>query len=273
MAMKKEVVAQAFTPYLEPGETLEAFSYGVKQPHILLIIALFALAILPGAIATALLTKHYIVGLTNRRLIVLRIKGSKMDVIEVVEYLLSDGPRATSSTGPIFTHISILDPAKPFKAKFHRAGMSDNRANAMRIAAALTAGATDPTAIRTEPGPQGLASKQPVAPPPKRNVAQPNGKLVLKIGPITRRLAQGMAIEPQLLGSAGAGRGPGAIAEICSVAGTASSLGLRNLSDRPFGVKQPAGATLMLEPGQTATLSAGLVIDFGGIEGVVQASA
>ena len=41
-------------------------------------------------------------------------------------------------TDALFTHIKILDTAKPFVAKFHRLGMPGNREHGMAIEAALT---------------------------------------------------------------------------------------------------------------------------------------
>jgi hypothetical protein len=131
-------VAAAFYPYLQPGEQLRNIAFGVKQPSMALIIPLFLLAIVPGAIATALLTKEYVVALTDRRVIVLYFKGSQIQVQEVFEYALNYHAPAETSTGSIFTHIKINDPVKPFVAKFHRAGMPGNREQAMAIAAALS---------------------------------------------------------------------------------------------------------------------------------------
>jgi hypothetical protein len=132
------VPAAAFNPYLEPGEQLKHWAYGVKQPNMLLILPLYALAILPGAIAVALLTKEYVIGLTDRRLIVLRTKGKNAQVQEISDYPLSALSQVQASTGALFTHIKILDPAKPFVAKFHRMGMPGNREHAMAIQTALT---------------------------------------------------------------------------------------------------------------------------------------
>lgn len=132
------VPAAAFTPHLEPGEQLKHWAYGVKQPNMLLMLPLFALAVLPGAIAVALLTKEYVVGLTGRRFIVLRFKGKNVEVKEIIDYSLNSLPPVKASTGALFTHIKILDPSKPFVAKFHRLGMPGNREHAMAIEAALT---------------------------------------------------------------------------------------------------------------------------------------
>jgi len=132
------IVQAAFQPYLEAGEQLRYSAYGVKQPPIALIAGLTLLAILPGLIATALMTKEYVVGLTDRRLIVLRFKGKAIKVEEVMEYSLDPLPPAKTSTGSLFTHIAIADPAKPFVAKFHRLGMEGNREAAMAIAEVLT---------------------------------------------------------------------------------------------------------------------------------------
>ena len=131
-------VAAAFQPYLEPGEQLRHWAYGVKQPSLALIVPLFFLAILPGAIAVALLTKEYVVGLTDRRFLVLRFKGGKINVQEVLEYPLGSLPPVKASTVGLFTHIKIEDPAKPFVAKFHRLGMPGNREHGQAIEAALT---------------------------------------------------------------------------------------------------------------------------------------
>ena len=130
--------AAAFTPYLEPGEQLKHWAYGVKQPNILLMLPLFVLGVLPGVIVVAIMTKEYVAGLTDRRFIALRFKGNKIEVKEVLSYSLNDLPAVKAATGAIFTHIKLADPAKPFVAKFHRLGMPGNREHAMAIEAALT---------------------------------------------------------------------------------------------------------------------------------------
>ena len=62
----------------------------------------------------------------------------KLNVTEVMEYPLQPLPQADGSTGALFTHIRISDPAKPFKAKFHRMGMPSNREHSQAILAAIT---------------------------------------------------------------------------------------------------------------------------------------
>jgi hypothetical protein len=110
----------------------------VKQPNILLIILMGA-----GLLAW-LLTKEYMVGLTDRgRFIVLRFSG-KMNVKEVTDYHLTQLQNVKTSTGALFTHINIKDPQKPFVAKFHRLGMKTNREQAMAIAQALESRALPP---------------------------------------------------------------------------------------------------------------------------------
>ena len=131
-------VAAAFHPYLQPGEQLRHIAFGVKQPSMWAMLPLFILAVLPGAIATALLTKEYVVALTDRRFIVLHFKGSQIQVQEIMEYPLYGHAPVETSTGSVFTHIKINDPMKPFVAKFHRLGMPGNREQAMAIAAALS---------------------------------------------------------------------------------------------------------------------------------------
>lgn len=137
---KDEVVTEAMKPYLEEGETLKHWAYGVKQPNMVLIIFLYLLALIPGIIAVAVLTKEYVIGLTDRRFIVLLVSGGKAKVKEMTDYRLDQLPKVTTSTGALFTHIKIEDEAKPFVAKFHRAGMKENREHSMAIAQALNPG-------------------------------------------------------------------------------------------------------------------------------------
>ncbi len=138
----EESVREAFKPHLREGEELTHFALGVKQPHILLIMLLVALAILPGLIAVILLTKNYCIGLTNQRLIVLQIASlGNLTVKGITEYSLDEVKKMDikTSTGGLFTHFDIKDPGKPFKAKFHRALAGFNRPNAIAIAEAITA--------------------------------------------------------------------------------------------------------------------------------------
>ncbi|HEV2866781.1 MAG TPA: hypothetical protein VGX37_09710 [Allosphingosinicella sp.] len=130
-------VEAAFAPYLEPGEQIRHVAYGVRQPPIALIALLFALAVLPGAIAIAVLTKEYVVALTDRRFIALRFKSKAIKVQEVQSWPLAALPPVKASTGGLFTHIAIEDPAQPFRAKFHRLGMPGQREQAQAIEAAL----------------------------------------------------------------------------------------------------------------------------------------
>jgi hypothetical protein len=122
---------------LEPGETLRHWAYGVKQPPLVLIVLGFILGILPGVIIVAVMTKEYVVGLTDRRFIALRFKSSRIDVQAVQAWRLDALPPVETSTGGLFTHIAVRDPAGWFVAKFHRLGTPDNREQAMAIAAGL----------------------------------------------------------------------------------------------------------------------------------------
>lgn len=140
--LNDERIQAAFQPHLHEGETLQYWAFGVKQPNIGLLIVLIALAILPGLIAVALLTKNYLIGLTNQRFLVLQIKGpGNPTVKQITEYRLDEvrGMKVKTSTGGLFTHIRIDDREKPFVAKFHRAFSKNNRPHAVAISEALTA--------------------------------------------------------------------------------------------------------------------------------------
>jgi len=139
--LSDDQISDIFTSHLSKGETLLHFAYGVKTPNMLYMLPLFALAVLPGVIATSILTRHYLVGLTEKRFIVLRIKSfSDGSVSEVIDYELSefDATPAKTKTGGLFTHIKIENEQKPFAAKFHRAFSKQNRPNAVAITEAIS---------------------------------------------------------------------------------------------------------------------------------------
>lgn len=132
-------VYEAFQPELEEGEEIRHVGYGVKQPPIILIVALLLVGILPGVIAIALMTREYVVALTNRRFIALRFRSKAIRVQERMAWRLDSMPPVKASTGGLFTHIAIQDPAHPFVAKFHRLGMPGQREEMMAIESALSA--------------------------------------------------------------------------------------------------------------------------------------
>ena len=139
--LNEETIKETFQPHLQEGEELQHFAFGVKQPNIFLLIALIACAILPGIIAVFLLTKNYVIELSNKRFIVLTIKSmTNSEIKEVTEYGLDEikAMEVATSTGGLFTHIEVKNEEKPFKAKFHRAFAQFNRPNAMAIAEAIS---------------------------------------------------------------------------------------------------------------------------------------
>jgi hypothetical protein len=128
----------AIQPHLQPGEQVQYVAYGVKQPNILLLVLLL------GGLLGALLTKHYVIALTDRRLIVVQVKGGVFSIDlgakAVASYAFAElaGLPIKTSTGAIFTHIRI-DAPTPFVAKFHRLASKTNRDHAVGITQALQA--------------------------------------------------------------------------------------------------------------------------------------
>lgn len=131
------LVEAAFRPNLEPGETIRHVGYGVKQPPLWLIVPLLLVGILPGVIAIALMTREYVVALTDRRFIALRFKSKAIKVREKLAWPLDSLPPVKASTGGLFTHVRIDDPVRSFVAKFHRLGMPGQREEMLAIEAAL----------------------------------------------------------------------------------------------------------------------------------------
>jgi hypothetical protein len=109
------------------------------------------------------------------------------------------------------------------------------------------------------------------SPPPEQLAAAPSApSLLLCIGPVTRALKPGLRIEPHMLGAAGAGLAKGPVAETVLNPDGSGALGLRNLSLRSWQAQPSAGTTIDVRPGHAVRLAGGLVIDFGGIKGLVR---
>ncbi len=86
-----ELMQETLGAHLYDGEALKHWAFGIKQPSIMLMVPLFALAILPGVIATQMLTKNYLIGLTDKRLIVLQIKSiGNVELKALTEYALDE---------------------------------------------------------------------------------------------------------------------------------------------------------------------------------------
>ena len=132
----------AFAPHIQRGEEITHAAYGIKQPHILLIVPLMLLGVLPGFIVIMFMTKHYLIGQSAAGVTVLEIKGMKnLAVKQAMRFSSHDLAKAdvkTSSAG-LFTNIKIVEDERRFVAKFHKMYSKDNKANAEAIAAFASA--------------------------------------------------------------------------------------------------------------------------------------
>lgn len=136
---KEDKLRLAFNPYLKQDEKFKFVAYGVKQPNFfvlsLLIISIIGVFILPS------LTKHFIIGLTDKRLIILQINGiNNHKVKRIIEYPLVELPniQIITSTRLLFTYFDIQYDNESFKAKCHRGYSKTNRENAIKIAEAIS---------------------------------------------------------------------------------------------------------------------------------------
>ncbi len=134
-------------PYMPAGETARHAAYGVRQPHILLIVLFMLLAILPGILLVHFMTKQYVLVLGERTLVVirvgpalgrLRLEPKRVKSTRLIPLAEVGGLGATTSTDSLFTHIAFGTKPDAFKAKFHRAFTKENRAESMAIGAAMT---------------------------------------------------------------------------------------------------------------------------------------
>lgn len=139
-----EKMKEAFVPFLPAGEQVTHVAYGVKQPHILLVVLLMCLAVLPGLIVVMILTRHYLIGQSASGITVLRIKGmNKLEVTEAQHFSQAElaGADVKTSSNGLFTNIKIIDGQRQFVAKFHKMYSKDNRPHAEAIAAFASAAA------------------------------------------------------------------------------------------------------------------------------------
>ena len=135
---KTEEMKAAFAPYLPTGEAVTHVAYGVKQPHILLVLLLVLAGVLPGLIAMMFLTRHYLIGQSASGITVLQIEGlTDLHVKKVMHFSASDlaGAEVKTSSNALFTNISIADRGRQFVAKCHKMYSQDNRPHAEAIAA------------------------------------------------------------------------------------------------------------------------------------------
>ncbi len=110
--LTEDLMKETLNAHQQEGETLKHWAFGIKQPSILLMVPLFALAILPGVIATQMLTKNYLIGLTDKRLVVLQIKSiANAELKAVTEYAMDEFKATPGSfkAGKLFTYLTIDD--------------------------------------------------------------------------------------------------------------------------------------------------------------------
>jgi len=145
-ALMLEILSQD----LPEGETITHCAYGIKQPNMLLMLPAFALAVLPGVILTQVLTKHYVIGLSQSRVIVVQVKPKWSTLSVAVDAVVTStyqdlaalkGTEVKNKTGALFTNLAFSTLAGPFKAKSHRAFSKSNRPSAMAIGEAVAAAA------------------------------------------------------------------------------------------------------------------------------------
>ncbi|MCR8726382.1 hypothetical protein [Frigidibacter sp. ROC022] len=148
--LNDEMMRAILADGLAPGETLTEVAYGVRQPNMLYMLPLFALAVLPGVIVTQMLTKHYVAGLSASTLHVAEVKPRWSSLALAVKSVVTrrsfdlatlKGQQIKTGQGALFTRIAIGSGKEGWAAKFHRAFSKTNRSSAEAIKAAVEAAA------------------------------------------------------------------------------------------------------------------------------------
>lgn len=139
-ALTEDQIRNAFQPYLNEDEQLLHAAYGVKMPSLLTITLL--VATVGGMLAVMFLTKNFLVGISNRRLIILQVKSpSNGKVLRTWEFEMSElvSNRNKSWSGSLFTYLKIDQGEEQFDIKFHRMFSPANRDNAIAIGESVVA--------------------------------------------------------------------------------------------------------------------------------------
>ena len=132
-------IAAAVKPHLEPGETLRHVAFGNWQLPVWVFGPLMVLALLPGAIVFVLTARQYLFCLTDRRLIVLLVKGwpTNLKVRKVWSYGLGALPAITSEKQARYHWFVISDPKRTVKARMYQSAYPGNGQEAASIIDAL----------------------------------------------------------------------------------------------------------------------------------------
>ncbi|MGH9767794.1 MAG: hypothetical protein ACREAB_10210 [Blastocatellia bacterium] len=160
-------IRAALEPHLEPGERLHYAAYGLQQSAPLVILAIFGLMIPSGLVslllleanhgllglatffviwgglmipAIPLLRKDYLVGLTDRRLLIRRVKTPVFTInlqatLSFAAYPLDQLCGAQSSVGPLRVFIKLEHP--PLDLQFGGRGLNENYQQAVEIVRAI----------------------------------------------------------------------------------------------------------------------------------------
>jgi hypothetical protein len=167
---------QSVQPHLLLGEQVKHFGYGVEQPVLWLTVLLYVVLLgVPGYFVVGLLTRHYVLALTDARLLVVRVKGGLFEIsfepTEVKAYLFEElaALPIEAAVGSKTVRLQIGDPlAKPLIVRFHRAASPGNRTNTVAIATALgtlkASGIDAMRALLPEGAPKSRHSKAPPKP-------------------------------------------------------------------------------------------------------------
>lgn len=278
-------LTEVLQPHLAHGERLKHWALGVKQPSLLIVVPLCFLALLPGLIAMQLLSKFYVAGLTDRRLLILRYSG-RLKVQEVSEYRLSQLPPVQVAMGSLFTKIRIRDAAKPFLAKFGRAFKANNHEHARAIALELQGNSVPATTVPQYPRPDAgpVAAPARLAPEPKPVVtaagpepraphAMPSvatAEFVLRVGGQRIGLRDGARLHEDHIAGLIAKSNDGWVAQVDRNPADPAVMGLKNLSTSAWRATLPSGEQREVTSGRAIRLDAGTEIDFGFCNGVVE---
>ncbi len=137
---ERSILRPILRPWIQEGEQLRHAALGVDRPPWGVESLFLLLGLIPLVPRIRLPTRRYAVGLTNLRLLIVRLSDD-LRFVSLTPYGLDQLPPVRARPGP-GTRIAIKDPQRPFFARFPRKvkGADDNGAQAAAIAMALVPG-------------------------------------------------------------------------------------------------------------------------------------
>ena len=133
----EENVQKVLAGALDAGETLKEFGIAHRPPRFFFLLAVLAELVPIFKPALLKMTRFFLVGVTNRRLVVLEVDRRECAPVQLKAFSLNQLPPFSYSKGFVNHRLTLNVPEGKDVLRFHRIGMKDNFRHAEAIEKAL----------------------------------------------------------------------------------------------------------------------------------------